>query len=273
MVGLAAFARSAPMMVLGPFTGIVADRMHRGRVLVFTQSLGLATGLALAAVFAAGPRRLLAAGRARGALRRALGARLPGAAHRALRARGPAPRGHRGVARDRLDAGRQDDRAGAGRRRPRARRPRAVLRRGGRCSTRSGCSSSSACPRASAGPSGRDTASVAASLGAGFREAWREPTVRAVLMITVLMNVLFFPYQHMLPVFAREVLRVGPGVAGRAGRGRRARRAAGRARHRLAPRLPAARAALRAVGAGGAVPAAGLHRPALALGLPAPCWW
>ena len=36
MVGLAAFARSAPLMVLGPFTGIVADRMHRGRVLVFT---------------------------------------------------------------------------------------------------------------------------------------------------------------------------------------------------------------------------------------------
>jgi predicted MFS family arabinose efflux permease len=60
------------------------------------------------------------------------------------------------------------------------------------------------------GPSGRDTASVVSSLGAGFREAWREPTVRAVLIITVLMNVLFFPYQHMLPVFARDVLGVGP---------------------------------------------------------------
>ena len=54
MVGLAAFARSAPMMVLGPFTGILADRMHRGRVLVFTQSLGVVTGLALAAAFATG---------------------------------------------------------------------------------------------------------------------------------------------------------------------------------------------------------------------------
>src|SRR4029077_21033097 len=54
MVGLAAFARSAPLMALGPFTGVVADRMHRGRVLVFTQTLGLATGLALAAVFAPG---------------------------------------------------------------------------------------------------------------------------------------------------------------------------------------------------------------------------
>ena len=53
MVAVAAFARSAPMMLLGPFTGLVADRMHRGRVLVFTQVLGLVTGLALAAVFAA----------------------------------------------------------------------------------------------------------------------------------------------------------------------------------------------------------------------------
>ena len=60
------------------------------------------------------------------------------------------------------------------------------------------------------GPSGRDVTSVVASLGAGFREAWREPTVRAVLLITVMMNVLFFPYQHMLPVFARHVLAVGP---------------------------------------------------------------
>ncbi len=54
MVGLAAFARSAPPMVLGPFTGRVVDRMHRGRVLVFTQSLGLVTAVALEAVFASG---------------------------------------------------------------------------------------------------------------------------------------------------------------------------------------------------------------------------
>src|SRR5262250_791850 len=53
MVGLAAFARSAPLMVLGPFTGILADRMHRGRMLIVTQCLGLVTALALAAIFAA----------------------------------------------------------------------------------------------------------------------------------------------------------------------------------------------------------------------------
>ena len=58
-------------------------------------------------------------------------------------------------------------------------------------------------------------ASVTASLVAGFRAAWEEPTVRAVLVITVLMNVLLFPYQHMLVVFARDVLRAGPGGWGR----------------------------------------------------------
>ena len=54
MVGLAAFARSAPMMALGPFAGVVADRIHRGRVLLFTQALGLLTAIALAALFASG---------------------------------------------------------------------------------------------------------------------------------------------------------------------------------------------------------------------------
>ena len=52
--------------------------------------------------------------------------------------------------------------------------------------------------------------SVTASLGAGIRAAWQEPTVRAVLLITVLMNVLLFPYQHMLAVFSRDVLKAGP---------------------------------------------------------------
>ena len=51
---------------------------------------------------------------------------------------------------------------------------------------------------------------MAATLTAGFRAAWTDPTVRAVLLATVLMNTLFFPYQHMLPVFARQVLSAGP---------------------------------------------------------------
>jgi MFS family permease len=38
--------------------------------------------------------------------------------------------------------------------------------------------------------------------------------VRAVLLVTIAMNTLFFPYQHMLPVFARDVLGVGPVALG-----------------------------------------------------------
>jgi MFS family permease len=38
--------------------------------------------------------------------------------------------------------------------------------------------------------------------------------VRAVLLVTIAMNTLFFPYQHMLPVFARDVLDVGPVALG-----------------------------------------------------------
>ena len=43
---------------------------------------------------------------------------------------------------------------------------------------------------------------------------WARPAVRGVLVITVFMNVLVFPYQQMLPVFARDVFRVGPELLG-----------------------------------------------------------
>src|SRR3954463_6535579 len=54
MVGLAAFARTAPMMVVGPFAGIVADRVPRGRVLIASQTTGVVTALVLTAIFATG---------------------------------------------------------------------------------------------------------------------------------------------------------------------------------------------------------------------------
>jgi predicted MFS family arabinose efflux permease len=53
-----------------------------------------------------------------------------------------------------------------------------------------------------------------ASLATGLREVGANPVVLGVLGITVLMNVLVFPYQQMLPVFARDVLRVGPAPLG-----------------------------------------------------------
>lgn len=38
--------------------------------------------------------------------------------------------------------------------------------------------------------------------------------MRAVLLVTIAMNTLFFPYQHMLPVFAQDVLALGPAGLG-----------------------------------------------------------
>ena len=210
MVAVAAFARSAPMMLLGPFTGLLADRMHRGRVLVFTQALGLATGLALAAVFAAGrggfwpmvglevlfgvlwaidfPARRTALYALVGPRRVATAVSLETVSMQVAKMVGPVLAGI-GLAR----VGPAPCYVAV-----------AVL-------YALGLLAFIGLPARIGGPSGRrDTASVVSSLGEGFREAWREPTVRAVLIITVLMNTLFFPYQHMLPVFAREVLRVGP---------------------------------------------------------------
>ncbi|HEU4438734.1 MAG TPA: MFS transporter [Methylomirabilota bacterium] len=209
MVGLAAFARSAPLMVLGPFTGILADRMHRGRVLVFTQALGLVTALALAAVFGLGrggfwplvglealfgalwaldfPARRTALYALVGSRRVATAVSLETVSMQVAKMIGPVLAG-----------------VGLARFGP---APCYVTVAG---LYAVGLLVFIGLPARLGGPGSRDAASVAASLGAGFREAWREPTVRAVLMVTILMNVLFFPYQHMLPVFAREVLRVGP---------------------------------------------------------------
>jgi MFS family permease len=209
MVAVAAFARSAPMMVLGPFTGILADRMHRGWVLVFTQILGLATGLALAAIFAAGhgrfwpmvglqvlfgvlwavdfPARRTALYVLVGPRRVASAVSLETVSMQVAKMVGPVLAGI-GLAR-----------FGAAPCYVAVAALYAV-----------GLLVCIGLPARIGGPSGRATASVVSSLGEGFREAWHEPTVRAVLVITVLMNVLFFPYQHMLPVFARDVLQVGP---------------------------------------------------------------
>src|SRR5439155_11010704 len=55
---------------------------------------------------------------------------------------------------------------------------------------------------------------IVASLVAGLREVRSQPVIRTVLIITIIMNSLMFPYQQMLPVFARDVLRVGPELLG-----------------------------------------------------------
>jgi predicted MFS family arabinose efflux permease len=58
------------------------------------------------------------------------------------------------------------------------------------------------------------SAEPAPSAASAVAEIWRRGTIRGVLIITVCMNVLVFPYQQMLPVFARDVLHVGPALLG-----------------------------------------------------------
>ncbi len=209
MVGLAAFARSAPMMVIGPFAGIVADRVPRGRVLVISQTAGVVAALVLTAIFATGrgsywwllalevvfglvwaldfPARRTALYAVLGAPRVAQAVSLETASMQIAKMLGP------------LAAGLCLARVGP----PASFASMALiytlglmllLPLGGRLG----------------GPAGRPTTSLAATLRAGLSAAWTSPTVRAVLLVTIAMNTLFFPYQHMLPVFARTILEVGP---------------------------------------------------------------
>jgi len=209
MVGLAAFARSAPMMVLGPWSGIVADRVHRGRVLLATQSLGVLTGLALLALFASGrgaygplvalevlfgvlwaldfPARRTALYALVGPRRVATAVSLETVSMQLAKMAGPVLAG-----------------IGLARYGPAACYGGVALLYGIGLAVSLGLG-----PRIAVGARPAPV-SLVASLAAGIRAAWAEPTVRAVLLITVFMNVLLFPYQPMLAVLAREVLAAGP---------------------------------------------------------------
>jgi len=209
MVGLAAFARAAPLMVVGPFTGIVADRVARGHLLLVAQTTGMATALTLAGIFAGGgggygvlvglevvfgltwaldfPARRTALFTLLGASRVAPAVSLETVSMQLAKMLGP------------LAAGLCLARLG-----PAACfAMMAVIYAAGLVAA-SGL-------RGRLGGSGMSaTGSVAAGIRAGLRAAWSTPTVRSVLLVTIAMNTLFFPYQHMLPVFAHDVLALGP---------------------------------------------------------------
>jgi len=55
---------------------------------------------------------------------------------------------------------------------------------------------------------------ILATLASGLAAAWASPIARAVLLITIAMNVLLFPYQQLLSVFAQDVLAGGPRTLG-----------------------------------------------------------
>ncbi len=68
--------------------------------------------------------------------------------------------------------------------------------------------------RLTPGMRSRGGASVFEDLALGLRYIAGNATLRATLLITVLMNLLLFPYKHLVPVMARDVLHVGPGLMG-----------------------------------------------------------
>lgn len=209
MVGVAAFCRSAPMMALGLFAGVIADRFHRGRVMVTVQAVNLVAAAALTLFFATGRGGfgpLLALEVLLGAAwavdfpaRRTMMSTLvgPGRLTNAVSLESVSLQGMKmlgpilgGVLLARVGP------AGCY-------AAMTLLYVGGLTLTL-------ALHRRLVLPPPTATESVAASLAAGFREVRAQPAIRGVLAVTVLMNALVFPYQHMLPVFARDVLRVGP---------------------------------------------------------------
>jgi MFS family permease len=213
MVGIAAFARSAPLMVVGPFAGIVADRVPRGRILAVAQTSGLVTALILAAAFGTGrggywtlvvleivfgmvwaldfPARRTSLYALLGASRVAQAVSLETVSMQIAKIVGP------------LAAGICLARVG----------PEGCFALVALTYAAGLVASAGLGPRLG-GPMAAATVSVGASMRAGLQAAWASPTVRAVLLVTIAMNTLFFPYQHMLPVFARDVLAVGPVALG-----------------------------------------------------------
>ena len=60
----------------------------------------------------------------------------------------------------------------------------------------------------------RSLTGVAGNLLDGLRYVLRSKVTRGVILITVLMNLLLFPYMQMVPVVARDELGVGPSLMG-----------------------------------------------------------
>ena len=56
--------------------------------------------------------------------------------------------------------------------------------------------------------------SAVASLAGGLSYVLGNQALRATVLVTLVMNILMFPYTNLVPVIARDVLRVGPGLMG-----------------------------------------------------------
>lgn len=214
MVGVAAFCRAIPILLLGSFTGVLADRFPRGNLMALAQGINLAAASVLLVLFGTGsgqvwqlvvletamgvawiidfPSRRTSFYALVGPGRLANAVSLDSISVQGTKMLGPALGG-------------------------------LLLARGGPAACYAALTGlyvvalllmvslnrQAALPRG-----GGATESVLSGLATGLREARRSPSILAVLFITVVANVLVLPYQQMLPVLARDVLRVGPELLG-----------------------------------------------------------
>jgi MFS family permease len=213
MVGVAAFCRTAPMMLVGPFAGVLADRLPRVRVMIAVQALNVVVASTLALLFAAGlagfgilvalqillgvawvldfPSRRTVLFAVVGRQRLTTAVSLESMSMQGAKMIGP------------LAGGLLLSRLGP-----------AACYLALACISLGALAAARSLDRRVALPGEPGGEPVLASLSGGLRAVRGHPAIVGVLAITVLMNTLVFPYQQILPVFARDVLRVGPVALG-----------------------------------------------------------
>jgi MFS family permease len=214
MVGVAAFCRFAPMIVLGLFAGLLIDRVPRGRLLVGVQCVNFGASVLLAGLFATGhgdlwwligvetllgiawavdfPSRRTALFTLVGHKRVTNAVSLESVSMQGTKIVGPVLGG---VLLARLGP-------------VACYLVLAALFLGALLLTLS------LARRVSLPASPKSDESILAGLATGFQEARWQPAIFGVLIITIVMNGLVFPYQQILPVFARDVLDIGPELLG-----------------------------------------------------------
>jgi predicted MFS family arabinose efflux permease len=209
MVGVAAFCRAVPMMAFGPFAGVLADRLPRVSVMSAVQVLNVLASSTLAILFATGragfgiliaiqvvlgvawvldfPSRRTVLFVVAGRERLTAAVSLETVSMQVAKMIGP------------LVGGVLLARYG----------PAACYAAFALLSLVAMAATRALARRVTLPPVSGGQAVLDSLLG-GVREVRRHRTVLGVLAVTVLMNSLVFPYQQMLPVFARDVLHVGP---------------------------------------------------------------
>ncbi|MFN8524857.1 MAG: MFS transporter [Chloroflexota bacterium] len=212
-VAVAAFCRNAPMMLVGPIAGIVADRVPRGKLLIVTQCLYLAAASTLAFSFWVGGAQLPILIGLEGLLGIAWAFDFP--ARRTVL--------YTVVGRQRLsNAFSLETMSMQGTKIVGPVIAGTLLGLGGALGCYGLMAVFYACSlglmvllasRTALPPTG-SSESILASLASGIRESRLHPTIMGVLVVTAFANLLAFPYQQLLPVLAREVLHVGPELLG-----------------------------------------------------------